>query len=335
MTPPTPTIAPLVMCPRPPPPALPHIEAAPSVVSRAVASGFADSGFATSSPCSIEELPPPQLLHAPVPVYRQHVRFAGAIEVPPSLPDGVVLASVAASPFPPLLVPRSPDVADTAMTLGDGRNTNAAGLGDSKHALLGIPESSLPSCFAPLPPTASSVTVDMLDALNDIVQGRSSPLSNSTSSSVEDIHTRRFHFEGAASYDNFRSVARDVQALGEGHNELLDAVSKMASHVISLERWYRRLEKRVDELEDADDVLTFGESALGPSPPADDSPFRNRRQRRRRDRSRKGSDTSYSSPPVRTAAVASAVPVAAPDPPPVPSATRPNTSGPAAYGPGS
>ena len=98
----------------------------------------------------------------------------------------------------------------------------------------------------------------MLDALNDIEQGRASPLSDSTSSSVEDIPTRRFHFEGAASYDDFGSVAQDVQALGEGHNELLDAVSKMASHVISLERLCRGLEKRLDELEDADDMLTFG-----------------------------------------------------------------------------
>ena len=173
---------------------------------------------------------------------------------------------------------------DVAMSLGNGWNTNASGLGDNKHPSPGIPESSLPSSFAPLPPTASSVTVDMLDALDNIEQGRSSSLSDSSSSSVEDIPTRRFHFEGAAIYDNFGSVARAVQALGDGHNKLLDVISRMANHVIGLERLCQRLERRVNKLEDADDVLALGKPVFTPSPPADESPVRNRRQRRRRAR---------------------------------------------------
>ena len=171
------------------------------------------------------------------------------------------------SPSHPLLVSRSPDVADVAMSLGDGRNTNASGLGDIKHASPGIPESSLPSSFAPLPPSAFSVMVDMLDALDDIENGPSFPLSDSSEFSIEDIPTRCFHFEGAASYDHFGSVAKDVQAVGEGHNGLLDAVSKMANNVIWLERLCQRLLRRIDELENTEDTLGFGEPALTPSPP--------------------------------------------------------------------
>ena len=153
------------------------------------------------------------------------------------------------------------------MSLGDGRNTNASGLGDSKHASHGIPESSLLSSFAPLQPSASSVMVDMLDVLKDIENGGASPLSDSSASSIEDIPTRRFHFEGAASYDDFGSVAKDVQALGEGYIELLDVVSKMDNNVIGLERLCRCLQRGIDELEDTEDTLVFGKPALAPSPP--------------------------------------------------------------------
>lgn len=199
-------------------------------------------------------------------IYRQHVRFAGAIQAPPTPHDVGAHAGLAASPSPPLLVSLSPNMADVAMSLGDGKNTNASELGDSKHASPGIPESSLPSSFAPLPLT-TSVTVDMMDAHDDIKQECSSPLSDSSSSSVEDISTRHFHFERAVTYNTLGAVAHDIQALGDRHNELLNAVSKMASHVISLERLCQcLLKKPVNELEDADDVLAYGESTLAPSP---------------------------------------------------------------------
>ena len=326
-----------------PPPARPRIEAAPTTTSRAAASGFAGSGFALSSPSSIEQRPRPQLLRAPVPVSRHHVRFADAIEAPPPPWNDIAPIGVAASHSPPLLVARSPDVADVAMMLCDGRNTNASGLGNSKHALPGIPEFSLSSLFAPLPPTAFSVTVDMLDILDEIEQGRSAPVSDSSSSSVEDIPSRRFHYEGAALSDDFGSVANNVQALGEGHNELLDAVSKMANHVSSLERLCRRLQKCMDKLEDADDVLAYGKSEFAPSYSADDSPVRNCRQQQRWNRTREGPSVDVPAPPAaagpsgpapahpaQTATITSAAPVAASDPPPIPSATRPVTSGPAA-----
>jgi len=54
------------------------------------------------------------------------------------------------------------------MALGDRRNTNGSGLGDSRHA---VPESSLLSSFAPLPNTMSFSTADMLDAVEDIASG--------------------------------------------------------------------------------------------------------------------------------------------------------------------
>ena len=89
-----------------PPHAKPRIEAAPPAAPHAVAPGFAGSEFALSSPSSIEQQPPPQLLRAPVPVSRQHVRFAGAMEAPPP-PRRVIPAESmdAGSPSPPLWSP--------------------------------------------------------------------------------------------------------------------------------------------------------------------------------------------------------------------------------------
>jgi len=253
------------------------------------------------------------------------------------------VANVAASPFPPL-VPLSPKILDVPRSLGDGKNTDLSGLGDSKYALPCVPESSLPSSFAPLPLTASSVTVDMRDVLSDIAAERSSPQWDFSTSSIENIPTRRFHFEEACDYANLLEVARDIQSIGEGHNEMLNAVSGLANHVIALERLCQRLQKRVDELEDADHVLAYGESTLAPSPNADVAPPGKRRCRNlNRNRSGKGHSTPTgapaattpgpSGPPPTFTQAASVAPAAAPaksGPPPVPSATQLNPSGPAA-----
>ena len=150
-----------------------------------------------SSHSSIEQRPPPQLLAAPVPFSRRHVQFAATIEAPACPPRIMPIANVAASPSSPLLVAHCPDVVDVSMTLGGSRNSNSCGLGDCKHASPCISESSLPSAFTLLPQTASSVTVDMMDVLSDIAAGRCSPLVDSSTSSIEDIPTRCFHFEGA------------------------------------------------------------------------------------------------------------------------------------------
>lgn len=129
------------------------------------------------------------------------------------------------------------------------------------------PESSLPSSFSPPPPTAFSVSIDMMDALEDIAAGRSSPLLKSSTSSIENIPTQSFHCEGASNYTNLFEVARDIRVVGESHNVMLDKLEGMAGHVIALKRLCQCLQKRVDELEDANDVLAYGESVLAPSPP--------------------------------------------------------------------
>jgi len=186
-----------------------------------------------------------------------------------------------------------------------------------------------------------------MDALNDIANGHSSPLLDSPTSSIERIPTRRCDFEGDTDYTNLMQMACDIRSVGEGHNEMLDALSSMADHVIALEHMCQRLQKRVDELEDADNMLAFGDSELAPSPEADVAPSGNEARRQRR-RSRQGRSTPAtapaattpgpSGPPPPPAQAASVAPAALPaksGPPPVPSATRPVTSGHATCTPGS
>ena len=274
------------------------------------------------------------------------MRFAGAAEAPlrPLQPPRIMtVANVAASP-PPMLVPCTPETLDISMSLDGGRYTDLSGLGNSKHASPRVRESSLPSLFAPLPPTASSVMVDMMDVLSDIAAGRSSPLSDSSTSSIKNIPTRPFHFEGATDYTNLLEVARDIRSVGECNNEILEALRGIADHVIVLERMCQGLQKIVDELEDADDVSAYGESALA-LPPTDDAPWGKKRCRNR-NRSRKrrsdsadtpatGTSGPCGPPPPPSPAAPVTTPQTIPGPPLVPSDTRPVTSGPAACVPGS
>jgi len=89
---------------------------------------------------------------------------------------------------------------------------------------------------------------------------------------------------------------------------MLDALSGMAHHVIALERLCQHLQKRVDKLEDADDVFTYGESALAPSPAAEEA-----QSGRKRCRNRNRSRGAHSVP---TAAPAAATPGPCGSPPP-------------------
>ncbi|PUU83068.1 hypothetical protein B9Z19DRAFT_1119869 [Tuber borchii] len=272
--------------------------------------GFGGSGFAQSSP-PLPAAPP--RIPAPIPVSRRGVRFVGANESHPPTPSPVV-SSIEANPAAVTpLVPCSQDNDDVSMSLGDGKNTNTTGLGDSMHA---VPESSLPSSFARLPASASSVTRDMLCALDDIREGRSSPMSEETDSldePMDDVPTKRFHFEGATTYGGFEAVAGDVRILGTGHNELLDAVVAMSKRVIALENLTQRLQRRIDSLEDVGDDIKFGKQCATPGP-ANGAASKVKLQ----------SDAAEAIPVLRP-----------PPPPPVPVSTRPVTSGPAACAPNS
>ncbi|PUU81410.1 hypothetical protein B9Z19DRAFT_1122168 [Tuber borchii] len=216
--------------------------------------GSGGSGFTRSSP----SLPAaPTRIPTPMMVSRRNARFVGANEAHPDTPFLVVSLSGVNLPAPPCLVPHFPDTEDISMMLGDGKNTNTTSLEDSKHA---VPESSLPSCFARLPPTVSSITVDMMDALDDIQQGRSSPLSETTEDldvSIDCVPTHRFHFQEAETYDDLSGVVSNIQALGLGYNEMLDLVGGLVKHVTALENLTQRLQRRIDVLEDVSDAAKF------------------------------------------------------------------------------
>jgi len=163
-------------------------------------------------------------LATPIPVSRPHVRFAGT-RCPAVVPSPVPSANNAVTVY----VARSQSPADVPMALGGGRNTDATGLGDSQHA---VPDSSPPeqgtSVSAPLvglPPTASSATVDMLDALHEIQSEHVSPLSSSSESSeCGGGPCRHLVFEEGHRYASLEQAGGDIRALGEGHNELISTV---------------------------------------------------------------------------------------------------------------
>ncbi|PUU79349.1 hypothetical protein B9Z19DRAFT_1125351 [Tuber borchii] len=272
--------------------------------------GFGGSGFDQSSPA----LPIDQRVSAPVPVSRRGVRFVGANETHPHTPSPAVssLGVVARDDTP--LVRCSQSVVDAPMSLGEGKNSNATGLGDSMHA---VPESSLPSSIARLPPTASDTTTNMWEALDDIREGRCSPMSQSsieTDSSCDDIPTAQFRFLGADRYSNLDGVADDVRALGNGHNDLLEVVSRMAKHITTLERLTQRLVRRVNALEDNEDHAKFSPCPVATNTPAVVVPV---------------------TVPNTDGVAATAARPNPPPPPPVPNASRPTNSGPAACVPSS
>jgi len=252
---------------------------------------------------------------APVPVSRAHVRFAGPMRspsLPPCVPSPVPSGDNAVT----IYVARSDSLDDTAMSLGGGRDTNATGLGDSQHA---VPESSLPSQgqrrspHVSLPPTASSVSMDMMDALDDIAQGRSSVLSD-RSSECDDNPVRRLVCSDKE-YDNLGQVAEDVKALADGFEEMRAVLSTVLGEKVVLEKrvelqaqWINVLERQVDDLVRGKPIPTAARAKAG---------------------SAKGKAVRSTPAPVPVA-------VARSPPPPVPTHTRPQAvAGPAAFVAGS
>jgi len=207
---------------------------------------------------------------APLPVSHAHVKFAGPVVSPP-LPPCVP------SPIPSqgnalmVYVARSASPDDMAMSLGGGRNSNATGLGDSQHAVL---ESSLPSQgledsppLVALLPTASSVNLDMMDALDDIAAGRASPLSDE-SSVDDDIPVPFLRGIRDVEYDNLGQVAGDIQALADGYGAVRALLERVLGEKVVLEervdrqgRWITALENQVDE-------MSRGEYVFPPAPAA-------------------------------------------------------------------
>jgi len=187
-------------------------------------------------------------------VSHAHVRFAGrgsdAIAPLPSRdfsrPDS--------SPLP-ILVGRTPTPQDVPMNLGGGKNTDSSGLGDSKHAAAaGVPESSLPSQIVSVPATASSITVNMIDALNDIAAGKgSSPMSESSEHSYQDIAD--VLFTARDRYDSIGDVIDDLRTLGSCHNRLVDVLDRALGTIMVLENEMERDWRRINKLEDTIDTL--------------------------------------------------------------------------------
>jgi len=193
----------------------------------------------------------------PVPVSCAHVRFSGPVvspPLPPCVPSPVPHQGNALTVF----VARSTSPDDTAMSLRGGRNTNATGLGDSQHA---VSESSPPSQglkasppLVALPSTASSVNLEMMDALDDIAAGRSSPLSDG-SSVDDDIPVPFLRERRDVEYDNLEQVAGDVQVLADGYEAVRGLLERILGEKVVLEerverqgRWITALESQVDEM---------------------------------------------------------------------------------------
>ncbi|PUU74858.1 hypothetical protein B9Z19DRAFT_1067880 [Tuber borchii] len=204
------------------------------VSSPAIGSGFRSESFSQHIP----EVRPA------VPMSRAHVRFAGRVKavVPP-------------------LVERTPSPRDVPMNLGSSKNTNGSGMGDSKHA---IPESSVLSQIVSVPPTASSVTTDMIDALNDITAGRAqSPVSES--SEYSHINISEVRFEAKDGYKNIDDVIDDLRLLGRSHNKPTEVLDRALGTIVSLESRESRNCRRIEELEDIIDNKRCEEQASGPA----------------------------------------------------------------------
>ena len=240
------------------------------------------------------------------------------------------------SPSPPPLVPASPEIRDIPMALGGGKNTDGSGLGDSRHA---VPESSLPSSFAPLPNTISSSTADMLDAVEDIASGRGRPLSpdrsrhqtppvahsdsgsDTDSEAGNDIPIREITFQ-EGEYESLGEVREDMRLFAVKINDVIGVNERLGGEVVVLASRCERQQRRIDALEDQIDEFRRGEvpsvvvvNKGSTSPPE-------RRSRRRSGKNVKFADSSNGpGAPCPT-------PTAPPPPPPLVVRT-PASSGPA------
>ena len=203
---------------------------------------------------------------APLPVSRAHVKFAGRVVSPP-LPPCVPSHAPHQGNALTVFVARSISPVDTAMLLDDGRNTNATGLGDSQHAVL---ESSLPSQglersppLVSLPPMASSVNLDMMDALDDIAAGRSSPMSDG-SSTDDNVPVPFLRGRKDVDYDNLGQVAGDIQALADGYEAVRSLLERILGEKLVLEECVERQGRWITDLEEQVDEMRRGEFAFPP-----------------------------------------------------------------------
>jgi len=174
-------------------------------------------------------------LVAPIPISRAHVHFSS-----PTAPPINVSPVPSSSNAVTVYVARSASPDDVAMGLGGGKNSNATGLEDSQHA---GPESSPPvqgprvsPLLVALPPTASSINVEMREALDDIAEGRSSPLSDSSvASNDDDVPLPHLHGRRKVEYDNLGQIAGDIQALANGYEDIRALIGRFLGDKVTLE----------------------------------------------------------------------------------------------------
>jgi len=159
------------------------------------------------------------MMMVPVPVSRAHLRFAGPVvspPLPPCVPSPVPHQGNALTVF----VARSTSPDDTAISLVGGRDNIATGLCDSRHPFSGpsTPSQGLETSppHVALPSTVSSVNLEMMDGLDDIAAGRSSPLSDD-SLVDNDIPVPFLRERREVEYNNLGQVASDIQALAGGY----------------------------------------------------------------------------------------------------------------------
>jgi len=194
---------------------------------------------------------------APVPVSCAHVRFAGPVVsplLPPCVPSPVPHQGNALTVF----VARSTSPDDTAISLWGGWDTNATGSGDSRHVFSGpsTPSQGLKTSppLVALSFTASSVNLEMMDALDEIAAGRSYPLSDN-SSVDDDIPVPFLQGRRKVEYDNLWEVAGDIQALADRYEAVRGMLARILGVTLVLEerverqgRWITTLESQVDEM---------------------------------------------------------------------------------------
>ena len=125
------------------------------------------------------------------------------------------------------------------MDLGNGSNTDGTGIGDSKYATDAQPRSTVPTVspcaspsFSSLPAlhltieyqSPSQVDVNLMQGLNEILDGNTVPLSSSSDDALSDSGLNTLMVDrmpahrlvaGKVSYDSMEEVASDVRRLGD------------------------------------------------------------------------------------------------------------------------